>query len=115
MNPYKYSDEKINDVELMIAFPSIIIGIAILSLPRDVALATLYSDGWVSILLAGIFFTFIAIIAAKLAATFPNKSFYDYTAYLVTKPVAIGLVFINVVFGLFLSSYSASSISFISH
>lgn len=114
MKPFKYSDEKIDEFELMIALPSAIIGVAILSLPREVANVTLYSDGWVSILFAGIFFTFVAVIGAKLAALFPNKSFYDYTTYLVTKPVAIGLVIINAIIGILLSAYSTRSIAYVS-
>src|SRR5690625_5106021 len=102
MNPYKYSDDKIGRLELTIALPSIIIGVDILSLPRDVAGATLYSDGWVSILIGGIIFTFIAILGVKLSTKFSNQSFLEYTSYLLTKPVAVFLVFINVFIAIFL-------------
>jgi len=78
MNPFKYSDEQISENELMIALPSIIIGVSVLSLPSEVAKVTKFGDGWVSILLAGIIFTFFAILAAKLAALFPEKSFKSY-------------------------------------
>jgi len=114
MNPFKYSDEQVSESEFMIALPSVLFGVAILSLPRDIALVTLFSDGWVSILLAGIIFTFIAILGTKLAALFPEKSFLSYTSFLVTKPVAIVLTFINIFFTIFLSAYSIRSVAYIS-
>jgi len=114
MNSYKYSDENISENEFMIALPSIIIGVSILSLPSEVAKVTQFSDGWVSILLGGIIFTLFAVLATKLATLFPEESFFSYTSFLVTKPVAIILVFLNILVGLFISAYSVRSVAFIS-
>lgn len=114
MNPIRYSDEKISNNEFMIALPSIMIGVSILSLPNELAKATSYSDGWVSIVLGGIIFTFFAVLATKVAASFSDKSFLDYTSLLLTRPVAIILVFINSSIGIFLSAYSVRSVAYIS-
>lgn len=113
MNPFKYSDEKISDTEFMIAIPSVIIGVGILSLPREVAIVTLFSDGWISILVAGIMVTFITILATKVAALFPGKSFLSYTTYLVTKPIALLFLFIIITVSLFFSAYSTRYIAYI--
>lgn len=114
MSLFKYSDEYISNNELMIAIPSIMIGVSVLSLPSEIASVTLYSDGWVSLLLSGIFFTIIIIIASKLAKLFPDQSFLSYTTYLVSRPVAIVLTFINVCIGLLISALSVRSVAFIS-
>lgn len=113
MNPFKYSDEKISDRELMIAIPSVIIGVGVLSLPREIANVTLFSDGWISILIAGIFITFITILGMKVAELFPGKSFLSYTSHLVTKPIALLFLLIVIVISLFFCAYSTRYIAYI--
>ncbi|MEI3611065.1 GerAB/ArcD/ProY family transporter [Pseudogracilibacillus sp. SO30301A] len=114
MNPFKYSDVQLSESEYVIALPSALIGVAVLSLPREVAKVTSFSDGWVSILLAGIIFTFIAIMGVKLAALFPEKSFLSYTSFLVSRPVAIGIAFINILIALFIVAFSTRALASIS-
>ncbi len=113
MNPFKYSDDQISEREFMIAFPSILIGVAILSLPGDVAKVTSFSDGWVSILVAGIAFTVITILAVRLTALFPDDSFLTYTSFLVSRPVAIGLTLVFVFLSITTVAYAVRSIAFI--
>lgn len=114
MNPFKYSDDQISENELMIALPSMMIGVSVLSLPSELAKVTLFSDGWIPIILSGIIFISFAFLAAKLAAYFPGKQFVSYTSTLVTKPVAIALTFIHALIGIFLSALSIRSVSYIS-
>lgn len=114
MDPLKYSDDQISENEFMIALPSIIIGVSILSLPSEIAKVTSFSDGWIPILLGGIIFTFITIIAVKLAALFPEQSFMSYTTFLVTKPVAIGIAWIHIIIVIFAGAYAVRSVAFIS-
>src|SRR5690625_3242747 len=114
MNPFKYSDEQISVSEFMILIPSMVIGVSILTLPSAVAQATLFADGWISILIAGLIFTFIAILGTKVAALFHDKSFLTYTSILVTKPVAIVLAFINIFIAIFISALSVRNVAFIS-
>lgn len=111
---FKFSDEQITGNEFMIALPSMMIGVAVLSLPSELAKVTLFSDGWVSIVLSGIIFTFFSILAVKLATLFPEQSFLSYTSFLVTKPVAIVLTILHVVIGLVLSAYSVRTVAYIS-
>lgn len=114
MNPFNYSDEKISEREFSIAVPSVIIGVGILSLPREIAIVTLFSDGWVSILLAGIIVTIFAVMATKVAMSFPDQSFLSYTSYLVTKPVAFLFLVIIFLIALVFCAYSTRYIAYIS-
>lgn len=105
MHPFRYSDEHIGENELMFALPSIIIGIATLTFPSHVAKVTSFSDGWISIVIAGILFTLFSLLGIKVATSFPNKSFFEYTSFLVTKPIAI-----IIMFGIILSFLSILSL-----
>lgn len=114
MNPFPYSDEAISENELMFAIPSTIMGVSILSLPRKLALDTLYSDGWISLLLAGVFFAILAVIGTKVASKFPNQSYFSYASTLMTKPIAIGVVIIQIILFIGLSAFSIRSLAYIS-
>lgn len=114
MNPFPYSDEAISENELMFALPSTIMGVSILSLPRKLALDTLYSDGWISLLLAGVFFAILAVIGTKVASKFPNQSYFSYASTLMTKPIAIGVVIIQIILFIGLSAFSIRSLAYIS-
>lgn len=89
MSPFKNIHTYLSGKEFMVALPSVIVGVSILSLPNDVAMVTFYSDGWVSILLAGIICTIFALLAVKVARYFPGQSFFSYTYFLLTRPIAI--------------------------
>lgn len=114
MNPFRYSDENIDEREFMLAFPSVMIGVTILAMPSDIAEATSYSDGWISILLAGVIFMVFAILAVKLSNTFPDQSFYAYASFLVTRPIAIIISFIFIISGIVIVGYIIRSLAFIS-
>lgn len=93
MKRFEYADEKISEKELLFAVPSVVIGVGILSLPRDLAAETIASDGWISIGIGGIIAILIAMMIARLSGSFPNQSFISYTSLITTKPVAIVLTF----------------------
>ena len=94
MRSFKYADEKINERELMIAVPSVMIGVGILTLPMDLASVTTSSDGWVSMLVGGFIAIVLAWMFTKFALRFPGQSFLSYSSLIVTKPVAIILSFL---------------------
>ncbi len=91
MRVFEYGDEEISKKEMMLGTTSMVIGIGILTLPRLVANATESSDGWISIMIAGMLAIILAWIAAKLASQFPKMSFITYTGIIATKPVAVFL------------------------
>lgn len=115
MNPYPYSDKYISGIELGVALPSIMIGVTVLDLPSQIASVTSYSDGWISILLTGIFFTCFALLAVKVALYFPNQSFFSYASYLISRPVTITITVIYILVYIALGSYTTRSLAFISH
>ncbi|MGY0694613.1 GerAB/ArcD/ProY family transporter [Virgibacillus sp. FSP13] len=111
MKWFEYGDEKISHREILIAIPSMVIGVGILSLPKEIAAVTMGVDGWIPLVAGGIFITFITWMMAKLAAGFPNQSFLSYASKIVTKPIAIVFTFIFAMIGLMLAAYEVREIS----
>ena len=114
MKMFKYGDEKIGEKELMFAVASVVIGGGILTLPTNLAKATIGSDGWISLAIAGLIFAFFTWLAATLAARFPNQTFHTYASLIVTKPVATVLTSLYGLLFLLLSSYVVRNIAGIS-
>jgi spore germination protein len=110
---FEYGDEEIDSKEIMLGTASMVIGIGILTLPRLVARVTESSDGWMSILIAGILAIFLAWVAAKLASRFPQMTFITYTERIATKPVAIILTCLMFIYFFFFSAYITRGIAII--
>jgi len=91
MKSFEYGDGEIGSREILYSVSSVVIGVGIFTLPRTVGSATMGSDGWVSILLGGLVALLFAWIVAKLASRFPRQTFLEYTASLVSRPMAIVL------------------------
>jgi spore germination protein len=98
MKSFEYGDHEIGKKEIMIGVASMLIGVGILTLPSSVASTTEAADGWMSIIIGGGVSILFGWVAAKLASRFPKKTFFDYTALIATKPVAILL---TLVFGVY--------------
>ncbi|WP_208591119.1 GerAB/ArcD/ProY family transporter [Gracilibacillus suaedae] len=94
MKRFEYADEKISDKQILVAVPSFVIGIGILSLPQSIASITMASDGWVSLLIGGVITIIITWSVAKLSASFPHQSFINYASTIVTRPIASVLTFL---------------------
>lgn len=96
MPKFAYADEQIGPAELVFAVSSMIIGVGILTLPRLIASVTEGSDGWISILLAGMAAAALAYVCAALVARFPGQSLLEFAPALVTRPLAwcMGLLFL---------------------
>jgi spore germination protein len=103
MRSFEYGDEEIGQREIVFAVASMLIGIGILTLPRMLASTTQSVDGWMSIVIGGIFSTLFAWIIAKLGSRFPKKTFLHYSSLIISKPVgilltlALGLSFLGIV------------------
>lgn len=111
MKSFEYADETISDKELMIAVPSIIIGVGILTLPKELAEDTIAVDGWIPIFITGLFFIGYAWLLTKLASMFPHQSFINFASSLVTKPIAIVFTFLLALEGIFISGVVIRAIS----
>lgn len=111
---FTYGDEKISNREIFFIAPSMVLGVGILTLPSAVTEVVGFSDGWISILIAGIMTSFFAWITFKLAARFPNEPFYEYCSKIVTKPVAAVITLLFVLHLASFTSYEARAIATIS-
>lgn len=99
--------------EFMFALPSAIIGISILSMPASIAEVTSYSDGWISILIAGIIATLFSLLAVHVASHFPKQSFTEYAPTLVTKPIAILFTVTFIIIHILLTGFITRSVAYI--
>ncbi|WP_404451297.1 spore germination protein [Virgibacillus necropolis] len=114
MKSFEYGDEKISDREIMFAVPSMVIGVGILSLPRDLAAATTASDGVVAILVGGGLAVLFTWLLAKLTIRFPNQSFFTFSSTILSKPVAVVISLLFAVIWLGITAFEVRRIADVS-
>lgn len=101
----------ISDMELAFALPGFIVGVAVLSLPHQLASDTIGADGWIPLIVCGMLVTIITLLAMKIASTFPGQTFFSYSSSLVTKPVAMILNFTYTSFSILITAYVIRGVS----
>ncbi|MFC4320033.1 GerAB/ArcD/ProY family transporter [Litchfieldia salsa] len=89
MKTFEYADQEIGSKDLAYIVASMMIGVGVLTLPRLVANHTKAFDGWISILMAGLFFLSFGWFLAKIISSYPKKTFYEYTTLIMSKPAAV--------------------------
>lgn len=114
MSTFKYGDEWIRTRDIMILVPSMVIAVGVLSFARVIAGETEAADGWISIVISGAVAILFTWLVAKLASRFPNQSFLEYTASLVSKPVAVIFTLLFAWLGILLTAYEVRTIGVIS-
>jgi len=114
LKPFEYGDEEIGSRELGFAVSSTIIGIGALSMPRDIAMQTLFSDGWIILLLGGLICACLGWFVTRVAILFPKQNFVQYTSEHLTKPVSYTISIILVLTFVALTAYEARKIAIIS-
>ncbi|PAV27822.1 spore gernimation protein [Virgibacillus profundi] len=114
MRSFEYGDEKIGGKEIMIAIPSMVIGVGILSLPRSISVDTIGSDGWIVLVIGGLISVLMVWLMAKLASGFPHQSFFSYASTIVSKPVAIVLTFLFAILFISVAAYDIRTLGHIS-
>ena len=114
MKPFEYGDEEIGSREIGFAVSSTIIGIGALSMPRDIADQTLFSDGWIILLLGGLICAVLGWFVTRVAILFPKQNFVQYTSEHLTKPVAYTISIILVLTFVALTAYEVRKIAIIS-
>ncbi|TDF94114.1 GerAB/ArcD/ProY family transporter [Paenibacillus piri] len=92
-------EQEIEEKELMYSIASMILSVGVLTLPRNIAATTRYSDGWMSIVLAGTIAVALVWILSTLAASFPKQSYFEFISRIASRPVGYMLT------GLFSFSY----------
>ncbi|HLR08952.1 MAG TPA: endospore germination permease [Bacillota bacterium] len=89
MKKFTHSDKTITQREIMIAIPSVMIGVGVLSMPKDLAADTKAGDGWLPIVGIGVLILFVIWFITRFVARFPGQQFIEYAALIVSKPVAV--------------------------
>ncbi|WP_028782244.1 GerAB/ArcD/ProY family transporter [Thalassobacillus devorans] len=115
MKNFNYSDENIYDRDILIAIPSMVIAVATLFLPRELASVTIALDGILALLIGGSITILITWMIVKLASRFPQQSFLTYTSLLINKPIAVLLTCFFIWYGILVVSYEVRAIATISH
>ncbi|MTW87126.1 endospore germination permease [Virgibacillus dakarensis] len=111
MKWFEYGNEKISHREILVAIPSMVIGVGVLAQPRDLAAVTVGSDGWIPIAISGVIIIFITWLMATLATKFPKQSFLSYSSKIVTKPVAFVMTFIFIAIAIAVTALEVREIS----
>lgn len=106
-------DSRLTKNHMGINISSTTIGIGILTFPRFLANTTGGFDGWISIVAGGIAALVIGWLLATLAARFPRQSFFEYTAQIATKPIAVILTFLVCLFAIGIVSFEIQAIGVI--
>lgn len=88
-------NDKISLRQLQVLIIINIFGTGVILLPMHVVQMSA-QDGWIVVLISTIFALLCMFIITGLVCMFPNKSFYEYTTKIATKPIAfilsIGLI-----------------------
>ncbi|AXI08140.1 endospore germination permease [Oceanobacillus sp. 143] len=108
------SEVQISEKDIAIAVPSIVIAVGILSLPAKLANVTISSDGWIPLLVSGMIMIIVTWLFVKVASRFPNQSFFAFGSKLVTKPIAIVLIFLFAIQGILVTAFEVREIADIS-
>lgn len=108
---WEYGDERIGHKEMVFVMSALMIGVGILTLPRAIAKATQSSDGWISIVLAGMFALLFAWLAAKLTTRFHNRSYLAFAADMAGKPTAFVFAIFYLMYYCFFTAYISRSVA----
>ncbi|CAG7627740.1 Spore germination protein YndE [Paenibacillus solanacearum] len=104
MKVFEYGDREINASELFFSVSSMILGMGILTLPRGLTKTVPSSDGWMTIVLAGLLSIGFVWVLMTLATRFPNETIVEFSRTLVGKHAAWGLsVLLFIAFFMFTS------------
>ncbi len=82
-------------------------------MPRDIANQTLFSDGWIILLVGGLICAVLGWFVTRVAILFPKQNFVQYTSAHLTKPVAYTLSMVVVLTFAALAAYESRMIAII--
>jgi spore germination protein len=111
LNSWEYGDELIGQKELVFVISTLIIGVGILTLPRSIAQATQSSDGWISIMAAGIVAMGCAWTAAKLTTKFHNRTYLEFAAFVGGKPTGYAIAIFYLFYYCSFTAYISRSVA----
>ncbi len=88
----RYRDGEITSGQLYIMIVSIMIGTGVLGLSRAIA-EFAQQDAWISVIINGIIISLTTAMAIYVAQKHPEMNFIQYTAKLLSKPIAYLILF----------------------
>ncbi|MHA6528947.1 GerAB/ArcD/ProY family transporter [Paenibacillus sp. BAC0078] len=77
------ADDKITTSQASLFLTNSVLGVGILTLPRNVVESVKTPDAWMSVVLGGIIVMLIIVIMVKLSQQFPGKTIYQYSKQIV--------------------------------
>lgn len=84
------NNDRITPKQMTVIIITTLIGIGILSLPRNVV-EKAGPDGWVLVLLGGLVALFVSFIITRLGTLFPGETFVEYSRRILSVPLGLAL------------------------
>ncbi|WP_163100430.1 spore germination protein [Peribacillus alkalitolerans] len=103
--------DRISTVQAVIIICNFILGAGILTLPRTVTEKAQTPDGWLSIILSGVFTMVMGLIMVKLCKRFPNQSLYQFVQTILGKWLGFFICLIAILYYITLSSFEVRAMA----
>lgn len=113
MKTFEYEKGEINEKEILYLVASYPIAVAVLSIPRTLARVTNFFDGWICLVITGMFCIFFAGVNAKLASRFPRQTFFKYASTICSKPVALIVTIYAIIYFIVTTAYQVRFVAII--
>lgn len=113
MKTFEYEKGEINEKEIVYLAASYPIAVGVLSIPRTLGRVTNFFDGWVCLVVTGIFCIFVTGVSAKLASYFPGQTFFKYASTICSKPVALILTIYGTIYFIATTSFQTRFVAII--
>ncbi|CAI6047735.1 GerAB/ArcD/ProY family transporter [Cohnella sp. JJ-181] len=102
MKTFEYGDNQIGSREVSMTISSIMIGVGILTMPNLLAKHVESSDGWISILAAGLLAAIFGLVISRLTSRFQGDTFHRFTARITAGPIA---AIVSAIYGMYFFLY----------
>ncbi|WP_202081323.1 GerAB/ArcD/ProY family transporter [Caldalkalibacillus salinus] len=107
-------DYQLSPLEMAISLMAMIIGVGVLTVPRSLAVELNTPDGWISLVLAGLFVMGIVTLYVLLQKQFPSKTILEFLAEgTVGRYASYVLGFMFILYFISLSGYEARILAFV--
>lgn len=113
MKTFEYEKGEINEKEILYLAASYVIAVAVLSIPRTLARVTNFFDGWICLVITGLFCVLFAGVSTKLASRFPGQTFFKYVSTICSKPVALIFTIYATVYFIITTAYQIRFVAII--
>ena len=113
MKAFEYERGDIKEKEFLYLVASYIISVAVLSIPRTLARVTNFFDGWICLVITGMFCIFFVGVSTKVASRFPGQTFFKYASTICSKPVALIVTMYATIYFITITAYEVRFVAII--